>query len=122
MVFVAGIVTMALEFTASRLLIPVFGSSIYTWGSLIGVILSGLSLGYYTGGRLADRKGAGFIKFCSIIFSAGLYIVFIPSFIAPLAIGISTNVIHSMTVATISDRVIIIITGLMLACLLLSCY
>lgn len=74
LVFVAGMVTIALEFTASRLLIPIFGSSIYTWGSLVGVILSGLSLGYYIGGRLADRKDADFIKFCSIIFSAGLYI------------------------------------------------
>ncbi len=83
MVFVASTVTMALEFAASRLIVPVFGSSIYTWGSLNGVILSGLSLGYYAGGRLADRKDAGFIKFCSIIFSAGLYIIFIPSLIAP---------------------------------------
>jgi hypothetical protein len=78
----AGIVTMSLEFAASRLLIPVFGSSIYTWGSLIGVILAGLSLGYHIGGRLADKKNPNFAKFCSIIFSAGLYIVFIP-FISP---------------------------------------
>lgn len=91
---------MALEFTASRLLIPIFGSSIYTWGSLVGVILSGLSLGYYIGGRLADRKDAGFIKFCSIIFSAGLYIIFIPSFIAPASIGVSTHIASSITQAT----------------------
>jgi len=104
MVFVAGIVTMALEFAASRLIVPVFGSSIYTWGSLIGVILSGLSLGYYAGGRLADRKDAGFIKFCSIIFSAGLYIIFVPSLIAPAAIGISTHIASSTTLSTISDN------------------
>jgi spermidine synthase len=104
MVFVAGIVTMALEFAASRLIVPVFGSSIYTWGSLIGVILSGLSLGYYAGGRLADRKDAGFIKFCSIIFSAGLYIIFVPSLIAPAAIGISTHIASSITLSTISDN------------------
>jgi spermidine synthase len=104
MVFVAGIVTMALEFAASRLIVPVFGSSIYTWGSLIGVILSGLSLGYYAGGRLADRKDAGFIKFCSIIFSAGLYIIFVPSLIAPAAIGISTYIASSTTLSTISDN------------------
>ena len=73
---------MSLEFAASRLLIPIFGSSIYTWGSLIGVILAGLSIGYHVGGRLADKKNPSFLKFCSIIFSAGLYIVFIP-FISP---------------------------------------
>lgn len=82
LVLIAGVVTMSLEFTASRLIIPIFGGSIYTWGSLIGTILAGLALGYYIGGRLADRKEPSFTKFCSIIFSAGLYIVFIP-FISP---------------------------------------
>src|ERR671913_235503 len=73
--------SMSLEFAASRILIPVFGSSIYTWGSLIGVILTGLSLGYHIGGKLAD-KNPDFLKLCLVIFSAGLYIIFIP-FIAP---------------------------------------
>jgi spermidine synthase len=81
LVFVAGMASMSLEFAASRILIPVFGSSIYTWGSLIGVILTGLSLGYHIGGKLAD-KNPSFQKLCLVIFSAGLYIIFIP-FIAP---------------------------------------
>ena len=81
LVFVAGMASMSLEFAASRILIPVFGSSIYTWGSLIGVILTGLSLGYHIGGKLAD-KNPSFLKLCLVIFSAGLYIIFIP-FIAP---------------------------------------
>ena len=81
LVFVAGIASMSLEFAASRILIPIFGSSIYTWGSLIGVILTGLSLGYHIGGKLAD-KNPNFLKLCLVIFSAGLYIIFIP-FIAP---------------------------------------
>ena len=81
LVFVAGMASMSLEFAASRILIPVFGSSIYTWGSLIGVILTGLSLGYHIGGKLAD-KNPSFLKLCLVIFSAGLYIIFIP-LIAP---------------------------------------
>jgi spermidine synthase len=81
LVFVAGTASMSLEFAASRILIPVFGSSIYTWGSLIGVILTGLSLGYHIGGKLAD-KNPNFLKLCLVVFSAGLYIIFIP-FIAP---------------------------------------
>jgi spermidine synthase len=89
LVFIAGVITMSLEFSASRLLIPVFGSSIYTWGSLIGVILAGLSLGYHIGGRLAD-KDPSYEKFCSIIFSAGLYIFFVP-FISPSIIEFSNG-------------------------------
>ena len=81
LVFVAGTASMSLEFAASRILIPVFGSSIYTWGSLIGVILTGLSIGYHIGGKLAD-KNPNFLKLCLAVFSAGLYIIFIP-FIAP---------------------------------------
>lgn len=81
LVFVAGMASMSLEFAASRIIIPVFGSSIYTWGSLIGVILTGLSLGYHIGGKLAD-KNPSFPKLCLVIFSAGLYLIFIP-FIAP---------------------------------------
>jgi hypothetical protein len=64
----------------------VVGSSIYTWGSLIGVILAGLSIGYHIGGKLADKKDPSFLKFCSIIFLAGLYIVFIP-FISPVILS-----------------------------------
>lgn len=86
LVFIAGLVTMSLEFASSRLLVPIFGSSIYTWGSLIGVILAGLSLGYHVGGKLADKKEPNFVKFCSIIFSAGLYIIFIP-IIAPVIVS-----------------------------------
>jgi len=81
---------MSLELVASRLLIPVFGGSIYTWGSLIGVILSGLSLGYIIGGKLADSNPS-FTKFCSLVFSAGLFIVLIP-FIAPPTLEISSSI------------------------------
>ena len=54
-VFVAGAVLLGLEIAASRVLAPFFGSSLYVWGALIGVVLTGLSLGYWIGGALADR-------------------------------------------------------------------
>ena len=84
---------MSMEFAASRLLIPVFGSSIYTWGSLIGVVLVGLSGGYHLGGRLAD-KDPNLEKFCSILFSAGLYVLFIP-FISSLIIDFTTTILDT---------------------------
>lgn len=83
--FGSGAAVMAMELIISRILTPVFGSSTYTWGSLIGLVLTGLSLGYFLGGRIAD-KDPKFKKICAIIFSAGLYIVFIP-FIAPVVLG-----------------------------------
>ncbi len=46
---------MVLELVAGRLMAPVLGVSLYTWTSIIGVILAGISLGNYIGGLLADR-------------------------------------------------------------------
>ena len=77
--FVSGAIIMALEIATSRILTPVFGSTIYTWGSLIGVILSGLSLGYFLGGKLAD-KNPKFEKISGVAFSVGLFTVGIPFF------------------------------------------
>jgi len=50
---------MALEIPGSRLLAPVFGSSLFVWGALIGVVLAAMSSGYAAGGWLADRKAPG---------------------------------------------------------------
>ncbi len=47
---------MALEIISSRVLAPHFGNSVYVWGSIISVFLAALSVGYFWGGRLADRQ------------------------------------------------------------------
>lgn len=55
-VFISGITSMGLEILAGRMVAPQFGSSIYTWGSIIGVFLAALSYGYYRGGKLASDR------------------------------------------------------------------
>ncbi|MDH3488985.1 MAG: fused MFS/spermidine synthase [Nitrosopumilus sp.] len=89
--FTSGAIVMALEIVTSRILTPVFGSTIYTWGSLIGVILSGLSLGYFLGGKFADCHPS-FEKICAIVFSVGIFIVGIP-FFATSVVDFSTFVL-----------------------------
>lgn len=54
--FMAGFVLMVFEMVASRILAPTIGSSTYVWTSVIGVIIAALSLGYFFGGRLADKR------------------------------------------------------------------
>ncbi|MBZ6494441.1 spermidine synthase [Natrinema longum] len=53
-VFVSGVTSMGLEILAGRIIAPQFGSSIYTWGSIITVFLAALSLGYWQGGKRAE--------------------------------------------------------------------
>ncbi|MEL7137981.1 MAG: fused MFS/spermidine synthase [Pseudomonadota bacterium] len=48
--------SMALEIVAGRALAPYVGMSLYTWTIIIAVVLAGLSLGHWIGGRIADRR------------------------------------------------------------------
>jgi spermidine synthase len=54
-VFFSSACIMIIELVASRLIAPRLGVSLYTWTTIIGVILAGISLGNYVSGRLADR-------------------------------------------------------------------
>ena len=54
-VFTASACTLILEIVAGRILAPIIGVSLYTWTSIIGVVLAGISAGNYAGGLIADK-------------------------------------------------------------------
>lgn len=54
-VFITGSCVLVIEIVAVRILSPYFGNTIFTFSSVISVVLAALSLGYYVGGRLSDK-------------------------------------------------------------------
>ena len=54
-VFIASFCTLVIELVAGRIMAPYVGVSLYTWTSIIGVVLAGISIGAWVGGTLADR-------------------------------------------------------------------
>jgi predicted membrane-bound spermidine synthase len=82
-VFISGMCSLAVEMASSRLLGNVFGSSNLVWACIIGLILIYLTVGYFVGGRWADKKPDPAI-FCSILLWAGLSIVLIPVIAKPI--------------------------------------
>jgi len=91
LVFISGAVLMGLEMVGSRVLAIHFGSSIYVWGSIIGIFLAALAGGYYAGGLAADRKPS-FMLLNLIALIAGCWLVLLPLYDNFIARGIrSTN-------------------------------
>jgi spermidine synthase len=57
-VFVSGVASMGLEIVAGRQIAPTFGSSVFTWGSIIGVFLAALAVGYWLAGKRARENAS----------------------------------------------------------------
>ncbi len=95
-VFVSSFCTLVIELVAGRILAPHVGVSLYTWTSIIGVVLAGISLGAYMGGRIADRyprvSTLGWLLFlsgvCAFAISPMIHLVGGARFYTPLMIQI----------------------------------
>ncbi len=57
-VFISSACIMIIELVAGRLTARHLGSSLYTWTSIIGVVLAGITIGNWLGGRIADKYPA----------------------------------------------------------------
>lgn len=96
-VFVSGMTVMAAEMAASRLLAPYFGTSLFVWTNLIGIVMLALTAGYYVGGRLADNKPRkntlGLIGL-----AGGTYIALLPFLVRPI-MAVSLLAINNTSVS-----------------------
>ena len=64
-VFLSGALTMMLELIAARILSPYVGSSNLIWTTIIGIMLISMSIGYWFGGKIADKNKENDIKILS---------------------------------------------------------
>jgi spermidine synthase len=74
---VVGTSTLGAEIAAARLMAPFFGASTIVWANTIAVVLVALSIGYWFGGRMADRRpeiGA----LCLLVLVASVLLALVP--------------------------------------------
>ena len=64
-VFLSGALTMMLELIAARVLSPYVGSSNLIWTTIIGIMLISMSIGYWFGGKIADKNKENDVKILS---------------------------------------------------------
>jgi predicted membrane-bound spermidine synthase len=56
--FISSACTLVIELIAGRIMAPYIGVSLYTWTTIIGIVLAGMSGGNFFGGFVADRYAA----------------------------------------------------------------
>jgi len=85
-VLLTGCGVIMLEMLGARIAGPVFGVSLYIWTALIAVTLISLSLGYWLGGVLSDRRPQADVMY-GLILASGLVIAFLPWLNGPVLAG-----------------------------------
>ncbi|MBE3561057.1 MAG: fused MFS/spermidine synthase [Ktedonobacteraceae bacterium] len=118
-VFVAGAASLAVEMAASRLLAPYFGTSQFVWANLIGLILLYLTLGYYIGGRVADRYPKPEV-FYGLITLAALLISLIPVVSRPI-LSWSLSAFATYSIGVFYGSLVAVILLFSLPMILLGC-
>src|SRR3712207_5598706 len=94
-VFVVGAGSLGAEIAAARLLAPYFGASTIIWANTIATVLVALSVGYWYGGKLADRNPsmAGLFR---IVLLASVLLAIVP-FVADPFLGLAVDALDSIS-------------------------
>jgi spermidine synthase len=95
LVFVVGSASLGAEIAAARLMAPFFGASTIVWANTIGVVLVALSLGYWLGGRLADRH-PHLRGLCLLVMGAAVLLAVVP-FVARPFFDVSVEALDSVS-------------------------
>ena len=118
-VFMAGLVSLALELAAGRLLAPAFGTTELVWSAIIGLILLYFSAGYALGGWWADRSPYPTTLY-TIVIVAGLTTALIPLMARPLLLAAARGM-HGFNLGLILGPFVIILLLFAVPVTLLAC-
>ncbi len=111
--------TLAVEFTASRLLQTVYGTSNIVWANVIGLVLLSLTVGYFVGGRLADRWPRAEL-FYGLVSLAGFCAVLFLLLTSAVLRG-AAGAMAVMDVGAIAGSLALVILALVVPVTLLGC-
>ena len=98
LVFTVGAASLGAEIAAARLLAPYFGASTIVWANTIGVVLVSLSVGYWLGGRFADRHPR-LRGLCLLVLAAAALLALVP-FVARPFLSLSVDAFEELSAFT----------------------
>jgi predicted membrane-bound spermidine synthase len=102
--FLVSAAGLVVEIVAGRMIAPYLGMSLYTWTSVIAVVLAGLSAGHWIGGRLADlATGRAFAVVSLALAAAGVSTAVAPDvlrWLAPVLLPRLDNPIAAIVIVT----------------------
>jgi spermidine synthase len=114
-VFITGACVLVVEVVAVRVLAPHYGNTIFTTSSVITVVLAALSIGYYAGGKLADRQPS--LRWFFIIILLGGLAVIVFHLLGVVILPIFSSHLSLMSGPLLSSLLIFFIPALLLGTL-----
>jgi len=104
-VFVCGAVLMIFELVGSRIIAPYLGSSVYVWTSIIGVIMGSLSLGYWIGGKISDKRPL--VKTLSLLILIASFLIFLTAIAKDLILAPIGTMLAQIELASVLASILL---------------
>lgn len=104
LVFTTGACTMGAEIAGARLLAPYFGDSTIVWANTIAIVLVALSIGYWLGGKLADRR-PDLKSLCTTVLAGAILVTLVPFFARPF-LGASVDAFDELSVGVFAGSLV----------------
>ncbi len=117
--FAGGLTSLAVEFAASSLLRPHFGTANLVWATIIGLILLYMMAGYFLGGRWADRSPRATTLYQIVAWAA--FLVGLIPFVARPVLSLATPAFENFDAVMLGGSFAAVLILFSLPVTLMSC-